>query len=315
MSIKILANDGIDPIGKKKLEEKSFIVSSNNIPQEELINHINEYDVLTVRSATKVRKPLIDACTNLKLIVRGGVGLDNIDVEYAESKGIKVRNTPLASSQSVAELVFAHLFTGVRFLYESNRLMPNSTTDDFKKLKEKYAKGSELSGKTLGIIGFGNIGRAVAKMALGLGMKVKAYDLYPSTANIELSFQDGQKVTVKVEPLSKEEVIQNSDFITVHSAGSTEVLSASDFKIMKKGVMIINCARGGVIKEADLLNALNDGTVSYAGIDVFEEEPTKNTVLLQHPLVSLTPHIGANTKEAQERVGLEVADIIMKEFK
>ena len=315
MSIKILANDGIDPIGKKKLEEKSFIVSSNNIPQEELINHINEYDVLTVRSATKVRKPLIDACTNLKLIVRGGVGLDNIDVEYAESKGIKVRNTPLASSQSVAELVFAHLFTGVRFLYESNRLMPNSTTDDFKKLKEKYAKGSELSGKTLGIIGFGNIGRAVAKMALGLGMKVKAYDLYPSIANIELSFQDGQKVNIKVEPVSKEEVIQHSDFITLHSAGSAEVLSASDFIMMKKGVMIINCARGGVIKESDLLNALDDGTVAYAGIDVFEEEPTKNTVLLQHPRVSLTPHIGANTKEAQERVGLEVADIIMKEFK
>jgi len=314
MSIKILANDGIDATGKKILEAAGFIVDNNKIPQEELAKHINNYDVLTVRSATKVRKPLIDACTNLKLVVRGGVGLDNIDVEYAEQKGIKVRNTPLASSQSVAELVFAHLFTGVRFLQESNRLMPTEGIEKFKELKEKYSKGSELSGKTMGIIGFGNIGKAVTKMALGLGMNVKAYDPYPSKGVFTFNFPGNVSATCEINPGSKDEVISQSDFITVHSAGSTEVLTADDFKKMKKGVMIVNCARGGVIKEKILLEALNNGTVSFAGLDVFEEEPTNNKEILQHPRISLTPHIGASTTEAQERVGKEVADIIIKTF-
>lgn len=309
--IKILANDGMEASAKEALQHAGFEVHTTKIPQEELAGRINEFDALTVRSATKVRKPLIDVITRTKLIIRGGVGLDNIDVEYAQSKGITVKNTPLASSQSVAELVFAHLFGLVRFLHESNREMPANGLTKFKELKEKFSKGSELKGKTMGFIGFGNIGQATAKIAAGCGMKVLAYDLYPRDWNLELHLMNDTKVSIPIKPSSKEEVLRNSDFITIHSAGSAQVLSKEEFGIMKNGVGIINCARGGAIKETELLDALNEGRVAYAGIDVYEEEPTNNLALLQHPRVSLTPHIGASTKEAQDRIGKEVVDIIL----
>lgn len=309
--IKILANDGMEASAKAALEKAGFEVHTTKIPQDELMSRINEFDVLTVRSATKVRKPLIDAISRTKLIIRGGVGLDNIDVEYAQSKGIQVRNTPLASSQSVAELVFAHLFGLVRFLPQSSREMPENGLLKFKELKEKFSKGSELKGKTLGFIGFGNIGQATAKIAVGCGMNVLAYDLFPRDWQLDIQLTGGISVSIPVKPSTKEEVLRNSDFITIHSAGSAQVLSKDEFAIMKNGVGIINCARGGVINEAELLNALNDGKVAFAGIDVFEEEPTGNLALLQHPLVSLTPHIGASTREAQDRIGKEVVDIII----
>jgi D-3-phosphoglycerate dehydrogenase len=309
--IKILANDGIENAAKGALQNAGFEVHTTKIPQEELAVRINEFDVLTVRSATKVRKPLIDVITRTKLIIRGGVGLDNIDVEYAQSKGISVKNTPLASSQSVAELVFAHLFGLVRFLQESNREMPVNGTTKFKELKEKFSKGSELQGKTLGFIGFGNIGQATAKIAIGCGMNVLAYDLYPRDWNLELQLMNDVKVPFLIKPSTKETVISDSDFITIHSAGSTQVLGKEEFAGMKKGVGLINCARGGAINETELLEALNAGLVAYAGIDVYEEEPTGNTALLQHPQVSLTPHIGASTREAQDRIGKEVVSIIM----
>src|SRR6201986_3035419 len=197
--IKILANDGIDPIGKKMLEDAGFFVDTNNIPQDELPIRLQEYDAITVRSATKVRKALIDACPNLKLIGRGGVGVDNIDVEYAKEKGVAVFNTPASSSLSVAELVFGHLFTGVRFLQDSNRKMPVEGNTKFNDLKKAYAKGVELGGKTIGILGFGRIGREVAKMAIGLGMDVLAYDLYDFNPEVELTLGGGIKVKASVK--------------------------------------------------------------------------------------------------------------------
>ncbi|QKJ30070.1 D-2-hydroxyacid dehydrogenase [Mucilaginibacter mali] len=315
--IKILANDGIDPIGKKLLEEAGFTVDTNNIPQDELPARLNEYDVITVRSATKVRKALIDATPNLKVIGRGGVGVDNIDVEYAKEKGIPTYNTPASSSLSVAELVFAHLFTGIRFLQDSNRKMPVEGATKFNDLKKAYAKGIELRGKTIGILGFGRIGREVAKIAIGLGMDVLAYDLFPFNPEVEIVLGcGGTKVNVAVKAATQEEIIAHSDFITLHTPFIEKpILGAAEFEKVKKGVAIVNCSRGGLIDEAALVAALDSGKVSFAGLDVYDNEPTPNEILLKHPKISLTPHIGAATNEAQERIGTELASLIINHFK
>jgi len=314
--IKILANDGIDPIGKQMLEQAGFTVDTNNIPQDELPVKLQEYDAITVRSATKVRKALIDACPNLKLIGRGGVGVDNIDVEYAKEKGVAVYNTPASSSLSVAELVFAHLFTGVRFLQDSNRKMPVEGNTKFNDLKKAYAKGVELRGKKLGILGFGRIGREVAKAAIGLGMDVLAYDLYPFNPEVEITLGGGITVKASVKTASVEEVIIESDFITLHTPFIEKpILGAEEFAKVKKGVGIINCSRGGLIDELALVDALNSGKVSFAGLDVYDNEPTPRQEILTHPKISLTPHIGAATNEAQERIGVELANLIINHFK
>jgi D-3-phosphoglycerate dehydrogenase len=314
--IKILANDGIDPIGKKLLEEAGFVVDTETVAQDKLVDALQNYDAITVRSATKVRKELIDACPNLKLIGRGGVGMDNIDVEYAREKGIAVVNTPAASSLSVAELVFAHLFTGVRFLQDSNRKMPVEGNVAFNKLKKDYAKGIELKGKTLGIVGFGRIGRETAKVALGLGMNILAYDLYPFEGSLTLKFTGNLSLDIPVKTVSLEEVIKNSDFITLHTPfADRPILGAAEFDQMKPGVGIVNCSRGGTINEEALINALDGGKVSFAGLDVFDNEPTPLDALLRHPKISLTPHIGAATNEAQERIGEELASLIIAHFK
>ncbi|MCD0489618.1 D-2-hydroxyacid dehydrogenase [Pedobacter sp. MC2016-14] len=313
--IRILANDGIDPIGKSLLEEAGFVVDTETVPQDKLIEALQNYDGLTVRSATKVRKDVIDACPNLKLIGRGGVGMDNIDVEYAREKGIAVVNTPAASSLSVAELVFAHLFTGVRFLQDANRKMPLDGNTQFNSLKKAYAKGIELKGKTLGVIGFGRIGRETAKVALRLGMNVLAYDLFPHTGSLTLDFAGGVSVDIPVATVSLEEVIRNSDFITLHTPfAERPILAAAEFDQMKPGVGIVNCSRGGIINEQDLIDALDSGKVSFAGLDVYDNEPTPLAALLQHPKISLTPHIGAATNEAQERIGVELASLIIEHF-
>ena len=314
--IKILANDGIDPIGKKLLEEAGFTVDTQTIPQDQLSSAMLNYDAITVRSATKVRKELIDACPNIKLIGRGGVGMDNIDVDYARSKGLAVVNTPAASSLSVGELVFSHLFTGVRFLHDSNRKMPIEGATKFNDLKKAYAKGIELRGKTMGIIGFGRIGRETATIALGLGMNVLAYDLYPFSGNITLNLQGGIKVDVHVQTVSLEEVIAKSDFISLHTPFADKpILGAAEFAAMKPGVGIVNCSRGGTIDEKALIEALDSGEVAFAGLDVFDNEPTPLAAILNHPKISLTPHIGASTNEAQERVGAELANLIIAHFK
>lgn len=314
--VKILANDGIDPIGKKLLEEAGFQVDTQTIPQDQLAEALLNYDAITVRSATKVRAALIDACPNIKLIGRGGVGMDNIDVEYARSKGVNVVNTPAASSLSVAELVFSHLFTGIRFVHDSNRKMPLEGDTKFNDLKKAYAKGIELRGKTIGIIGFGRIGRETATIALGLGMKVLAYDLFPFDGNITLNLQGDVKVDIPVKTVSLDEVIANSDFISLHTPFADQpILGAVEFEAMKKGVAIVNCSRGGTIDELALINALDSGKVSFAGLDVFENEPTPLKAILNHPKISLTPHIGASTNEAQERIGTELANLIIDHFK
>ena len=313
--IKILANDGIDPIGKALLEQAGFVVDTETVPQDKLIEALQNYDGLTVRSATKVRQDVIDACPNLKLIGRGGVGMDNIDVDYARSKGVAVVNTPAASSLSVAELVFAHLFTGIRFLQDANRKMPVEGATQFNQLKKAYAKGIELRGKTMGIIGFGRIGRETATIALGLGMNVLAYDLFPYDGTITLNFTGDLKLDIPVRTVSLEEVISNSDFISLHTPFADKpILGKAEFDAMKAGVGVVNCSRGGTIDEAALMDALDSGKLAFAGLDVFDHEPTPLEAILKHPKISLTPHIGASTNEAQERIGTELANLIIAHF-
>ncbi len=314
--MKILANDGLSAAGKTKLEENGFEVVTHNVPQDQLIDAINNegYVGLLVRSATTARRDLIDACPNLKFIGRGGVGMDNIDVEYARSKGISVFNTPASSSLSVAELVMAQLFDLVRSLYDSNRLMPSQGASQFKVLKKKYGKGMELRGKTLGIIGFGRIGQAVASYALGCGMKVIAHDRTPLGKPIELYIEGHGKIEVQVPYVELDELLAQSDLITLHvpkQDGGTAVIGAKELERCKKGVYLVNTARGGSIDEEALLGALTSGWVSAAALDVFENEPTPREDLMQHPRLSLTPHIGAATVEAQDRIGEELAENII----
>lgn len=316
--MKVLANDGVSQSGINSLEEAGFEVITTKVAQEQLKDYINEnnINVLLVRSATKVRKDLIDACPDLKIIGRGGVGMDNIDVDYARNKGLHVINTPAASSQSVAELVFAHLFGGVRFLYDANRNMPLEGDSKFKELKKSYAGGRELKGKTLGIIGFGRIGREVAKIALGIGMKVIVSGKTEGETEVELEFHDASRIAVKVRTEPVESLIQQADFITLHIPAQKEyLLGKSEFEKMKDGVGIINTARGGVIDEAALINALESGKVSFAGLDTFEHEPTPAIKVLMNSRVSLSPHIGAATLEAQDRIGTELADQIKEILK
>ena len=316
--MKVLANDGISKNGIEKLESAGFAVVTISVAQEQLINYINNENivVLLVRSATKVRKNLIDTCPSLKIIGRGGVGMDNIDVEYARSKGICVINTPSASSESVAELVFAHLFSGVRYLYDSNRNMPLDGDSKFKELKKAYANGTELRGKTLGIIGFGRIGQATARIALGLGMNVIANDPYTKSAKLNLKFFDGQNITFKVNILSKEQVLKQSDFISLHVPAQKDfVIGKDEIELMKDGAGLVNAARGGVVDEVELIKSLKSGKLAFAGIDTFENEPNPSVQVLMTSNASLTPHIGAATIQAQDRIGSELATQIIKILK
>ena len=313
--MKILANDGISNSGVAALENAGFEIITTKVAQEQLENYINDNKVvgLLVRSATQVRKELIDKCPSLKLIGRGGVGMDNIDVDYAREKGLHVINTPAASSESVAELVFAHLFGGVRFLHDANRNMPLEGDQNFKKLKKAYARGIELRGKTLGVIGFGRIGQATAKIALGVGMKVVYYDPFIEEATIEVPFFDGQSVSFHLRNAAKEEVLAEAHFISLHVPAQKDyVIGEKEIKQMKDGVGLVNAARGGVVDEVALVNALEHGKVAFAGLDVFESEPSPAIKVLMHPGISLSPHIGAATGEAQDRIGEELASQIIE---
>ena len=312
--MKILANDGLDQSGIDALTEKGFEVITAKVPQDFLIDFINENKIKTilVRSATLVRKELIDACPTLEIIGRGGVGMDNIDVDYARSKGIHVINTPAASSASVAELVFAHLFSGARFLEDSNRKMPVVGDTEFAKLKKAYTSGIELRGKTIDIIGMGRIGQEVARIALGLGMRVLAADTNIGRASIKVKFYNNQFINVDIETEAMEEVIKNSDFITLHVPAQKDgyVIGKNQFDLMKNGAAIVNCSRGGVIDEQALIEALDSGKVAFAGLDVFVNEPTPSKAILGHSKISLTPHTGAATIEAQDRIALSLAEQI-----
>lgn len=316
--MKILANDGISDEGKKALENAGYTVVTDKVEQEDLAKAVNEenYEIVLVRSATTVRKEVIDACPGLKLIGRGGVGMDNIDVAYARENGRTVINTPASSSQSVAELVMGQLFSLARFLPDSFK---NMETGDFNALKKKYAKGIELRGKTLGIIGFGRIGQSLASYALGIGMNVRALGNRVAECEVELAEIQGlgkPKVKIQVEnDLAK--MLPDCDFISLHipkQANGNAVITEKEFALMKKGVRIANAARGGVINEDDLLKALEAGIVAGIALDVFENEPNPRKDLLNHPKIACTPHIGAATLEAQDRIGLELADLIIQEF-
>jgi len=309
--MKVLANDGISNSGLKKLESNGFEVITKTVPQDNLIDYVNNnnIDALLVRSATKVRKDIIDGCKSIKLIGRGGVGMDNIDVEYAINKGIKVINTPAASSKSVAELVFAHLFGCVRYLHSSNRSMPLEGDSKFIELKKSFSKGVELRGKTLGIIGFGRIGQEVAKIAIGIGMDILVYDLNINESLLELSFFDKSTKSFQIKMINFNDLLAQSDFITLHIPSQEKYfISEDELKIMKQGVGIINVARGGLIDEGALEKFLNTGKISFAALDTFENEPNPDIKILMNSRISLTPHIGAATTEAQDRIGLELAD-------
>lgn len=317
--MKVLANDGISASGKQKLEDAGFEVDETSVAQEQLGKYIKEHNVsaLLVRSATKVRKDLLDELNGqLKLIGRGGVGMDNIDVDYARSKGIHVINTPAASSRSVAELVFAHLFGMVRFLFDANQKMPLEGDSKFKELKKNYAAGIELKGKTLGVIGSGRIGREVARMAYGLGMKVMFDNHNPDPVDLEMTFADGQKLTTTINPVSLEELLKSSDFVTIHVSGAGKtIIGKKQIDMMKDRAGIVNTARGGVVDEEALMDALDSGKLSYAALDVFVNEPTPAMKVLMSPYTSLSPHIGAATLEAQDRIGEELADQIIELLK
>jgi D-3-phosphoglycerate dehydrogenase len=270
---------------------------------EDLKKALAQYDVVIVRSATKVRAPIIDAAAEagrLKMIIRAGVGVDNIDVEYAENKGIKVRNTPNSSSASVAELALAHMFSLARFVGISNATMREG------KWNKKNYTGIELNGKTLGLVGFGRISIELAKKAHALGMKI----IYTNRKGPRNEFPD-------FTHSSLEELLKVSDFVSIHTPALEDgkaLIGKDELALMKKGSYIINCARGGVVDEAALFEALDAGHIAGAGIDVFVEEPTKNMSLISHPAVSVTPHIGGSTDEAQERIGGEIVEIIKTSF-
>ena len=266
---------------------------------EELAENIGDYEAIIVRSATKVRKPAIDAADNLKVIVRAGVGIDNIDHEYARSKGIDVRNTPAASSDAVAELALAHMFSLARNLHRANVTMPKGEWN-----KKQY-KGTELAGKTLGIVGIGRIGTSLAKKADALGMKVIAYDCY-----------EHQCPAGVADAESMEELLRDADYVSLHIPAPEEgyVIGEKELGLMKESAYLINAARGGVVDEAALLKALEAGTIAGAAVDVWEKEPTDNVELPSHDKVSCTPHLGASSYEAQTRIGEEVQDVLSEYF-
>lgn len=298
--MRILITDGIERVGADILLKAGFELTEKALAPDELLTAIADYDAIIVRSATKVTREVIDAGGQLKVIARGGVGLDNIDVEYARSKGIEVLNTPKASSISVAELTIAHLMSLGRFLPMSNITMRNKLWP-----KKEYSKGIEVTGKTLGIIGFGNIGTEVAKRAKGLMMKVVAHDPYITSTDLDVPL------------IGKDELLEISDYITLHVPYDKKrgpIITKTEFDKMKNGVILINCARGGVVVEKDLLDALNSHKVAYAAMDVFEHEPPTQEEfdLINHPRVSVSPHIGASTLEAQDRVGVEIAQKVVK---
>ncbi|WP_294296325.1 D-2-hydroxyacid dehydrogenase [uncultured Chryseobacterium sp.] len=314
--MRVLANDGISKAGEQALKNAGIEVLDNRVAQDHVISFINEnnVDVLLVRSATKVRQDLIDACPNLIIIGRGGIGMDNIDVEYAIEKGKYVINTPTASSKSVAELVFGHFFSLARFLHESNRLMPLEGETHFNAMKKSFANAHELSGKNLGVIGFGSIGQEVLKIGISLGMNVKVLTRKPKTKTLTLEFFDGQSLNFEITSTNDMDAfLKDADFISINTPKTNEyIIDTPQFEKMKDGVYIVNTARGGVLNEVALIDFIESGKVAGAALDVFEKEPSPEVLLLMNPALSLSPHVGGNTVDAQEKIGVELAEQIIK---
>lgn len=309
--MKVLANDGLSNSGQQILSQAGIEIIVTRVAQAQLADYINKNNiqVLLVRSSTQVRKDLIDACTNLKAIGRGGVGMDNIDVDYARQKGLEVFNTPTASSRSVAELVFAHLFGSIRFLHDSNRNMPLEGDSHFNDMKRGYSAGIELHGKTLGIIGLGSIGKEVARMALGLGMKVISNRNKQGDTPILMKIPNNGELEVIIPNVKFQDLLAQSDFISFHvPAQSKPIIGQAEIELLKDGVGLINTSRGGIIDEQALLEGFESGKVRFAGLDTFENEPTPSLRILMSDKVSLSPHIGASTIEAQDKIGQELAE-------
>ncbi|NRA49967.1 MAG: D-2-hydroxyacid dehydrogenase [Phaeodactylibacter sp.] len=316
--IKILATDGLHKDGVTLLHEAGYTVDIKHVPSDQLPEVLPAYDVVIVRSATEIRKSLIDVCPNLKIIARAGVGLNNIDVEYAREKGIAIMDTPTASSKSVAELVFAHMFSISRNLHTAHQQMGTRGHNEFKEMKTACSNGLQLFNRTLGIIGFGRIGREVARIGVGLGMKVMPVDLVVDEADIGINVYNSGNVrlSVHLDTYEWEEVLANSDYLTIHVpfSGGKALVGAEEIAQMKDGAVVINTARGGAIDEQALLDALDSGKLLGAGLDVYENEPNPRQELLDHPKISCSPHIGASTLEARGNIGLELADKILAFF-
>ncbi len=319
--MKVLANDGISAKAKAALEAEGIKVSTDHVEQSNLIDTLNSegYAGILVRSATKVRQDLIDACPDLRFIGRGGVGMDNIDVAYAREQGKVVFNTPAASSQSVAELVMAHLFAMSRSLHRSYAAMPERGADEFKVLKKAYAKGIELRGKTLGIVGFGRIGTAVAQYALGCGMHVIGVDREGTSRTVHVQVPLGgskvQDIAVEIPLVPLSDMLAQADAVTFHVPAQEDgspVLDAAGVASMKEGAMLVNTARGGTVDEVAVSAAVTSGHLRAAALDVFVGEPKPDPALLQVDGLALTPHIGAATLEAQDRIGEELVERILE---
>jgi len=313
--MKVLANDGISESGKKALIDAGIEVMSVRVSSQHLAKFINEnnIDVLLVRSATKVTKELMESCSNLKIIGRGGIGLDNIDVKYAKEKGLQVINTPDSPVRSVAELVFAHFFSLARNLHKSNRQMPLEGDTKFSELKKSFSNAYELKNKTLGIIGMGKIGLEVAKIGISLEMTVLPYNRTPKIENVSLNFYDGQKVEFQLKSCNFDEVLEKSDFISINTSKTDSyIIDEQEFLKMKDGVFIANTSRGGVINETCLLDFLKSGKIAGVALDVFENEPYPEVDILMNPDTSLSPHIGGSTIDAQEKIWLELAQKLIK---
>lgn len=313
--MRILINDGITPSAIAQLEANKYEVKNIHVAPSQLVNYINTNNitVLVVRSATKVTRELLEACSSLKLVVRAGTGLDNIDIVAANELGIKVENTPGVSSRSVAELVMAHIFTGYRHLHDANRNMPLDGDSRFNQLKKSYAQAHEVNNKTLGVIGFGSIGKEVAKLAYANGMHVISIDRENIENKIPLRFADGQEVVIEVPLLSLDEVLEKSDIISIHiPASGNYFIGSEEISKMKPGAGLINTARGGLLDERAALEALEKEHLGFVALDTFENEPKPYIQTLMHPSISLSPHVGGTTVEAQERIGEMVVNIINK---
>lgn len=314
----ILINDGLSQDAITHLENNHFKVFQTAVAQSQLLQYLNdnEIHILVVRSATKVDATILKEAKYLKAVARAGVGLDNIDLDAAETHNIKIINTPKASAKAVAELAIAHLLTGVRHLQDSNRSMPLEGESRFKELKKSYSSARELGGKTLGIIGFGAIGQETAKKAIGLGMRVLFHDPALTKASLKIDFYDGQQMEFNLLNVSMKHLLEQSDYISLHIPSQQDyLLGEKEFGQMKKGAGIINTARGNAVDEIALINALNTDQLAFAGLDVFESEPTPELALLMHPQISLSPHIGGSTKEAQKRIGMDLAEQLITNFK
>lgn len=309
----ILINDGLSATAISQLEANSHQVKNLHVAASQLANYItkNQIEVLVVRSATQVTRAVLEACPSLKLVIRAGIGMDNIDLQAAMELGISVKNTPGASARSVAELVMAHIYTGYRHLHDANRNMPLEGDTRFNGLKKSYVNAYEVKGKTLGILGFGTIGKELAKLAYANGMQPITVNRKKKDNKLSLQFADKQQVEIEVPMLTFEEVLKQSDIISIHTpALGKYLIGAEEIKKMKPGAAIINTARGGLLDEKVTLEALENASLNFVALDTFENEPKPQIQTLMHPNISLSPHIGGATIEAQERIGNKVVKII-----